>query len=124
MRNTRQRDAIKALFEREARPLSLDEVHCLGGAELGGLGLATVYKTLRCLQEVGFLRIVRLPGTVAHYEVAVLRHHHHFHCDECKKLFVVFGCPGDLQDMLPDGFRATAHDITLYGRCSGCLRPN
>ena len=84
--------------------------------------MATVYRTIRSLEELGEIVPVELPGEPDRYEMAGKAHHHHFICDTCGKAFDVDACPGDLAHMTPEGFRLIRHEITLYGHCSDCAR--
>ncbi|MCC5842615.1 MAG: transcriptional repressor [Verrucomicrobia bacterium] len=119
-RKTKQRDAIEAVFESNHRPLSPNEVHDLARREVENLGIATVYRALNDMVEEKLLRSVELPGLAPRYEKAGLKHHHHFHCNACDKVFDLDGCllKNDLK--LPEGFNVTGHDITLSGTCPRC----
>lgn len=119
-RTTKQRSAIEAAFQQEHRPLNPNEVHEIAKAEVPNLGIATVYRALNDLVEEGSLRVVEIPGQSARYEKANLGHHHHFHCDDCDKVFDLEGCflKHDLE--LPEGFEMTQHDITIKGHCPDC----
>lgn len=119
-RQTRQRDAIRAALASAGRPLGPQEVLAAARGLQPGLGIATVYRTLKALTEEGSLRVVELPGTAARYEVAGKSHHHHFHCRSCDGVFEVEACPAGIRGLLPGGFRLEEHEIILYGRCAGC----
>jgi Fur family ferric uptake transcriptional regulator len=119
-RNTRQRSAIRDALERAARPLLPAEVLEAAQAEVPGLSIATVYRNLKTLVEEGELRPVNLPGENPRFEVAGHRHHHHFQCTRCQRVFDVHACPGDLSRLAPAGFTVEDHDLTLYGRCGDC----
>ena len=120
MRKTKQREAIKAVFDSSPHPLSPDEVREMASTSLPGIGIATIYRNLKSLVEGGVLKIVEIPGATARYELADLAHHHHFQCNDCEKVFDIPGCPGNLQNMTPPGFTMTGHSITLYGHCPDC----
>ena len=120
MRKTRQRDAIREVFEKSGRPLSPDEVRELASESIPGIGIATVYRNLKSLVELGVLKTIDIPGTSSLYELADLEHHHHFQCESCDKVFDIHGCPGDLQELTPPGFQVKSHSITLYGNCPEC----
>ena len=117
-RNTAQRKAIRHAIEEAGRPLDAHEV--LQAAECEGLGLATVYRTLKLGVEEGWLKSVELPNAPARYEMSGLKHHHHFECRDCNRVFDIEGCPGNLQAMLPEGFTLEDHEIILYGHCGKC----
>lgn len=121
-RSTRQREAIRAALSATARPLSPQELLDAAQAHAPGLGLATVYRNLKALQDAGEIVAVPLPGQVARYELAGHGHHHHFHCTACDRVYEVHACPGDMKRLAPRGFEVQAHELTLIGLCRDCRR--
>ncbi len=121
-RITPQREAIRALFTPEGNPLSPNEILDLAQETISTLSLATVYRTLRALEEAGEIVPVEFPGEPARYELAGKDHHHHFRCESCGRAFEAHGCVGNLTSMLPDGFTITRHEITIYGLCDECAK--
>ena len=119
-RSTRQRTAIRATIETARRPLSPQEVLDAAKSQVPGLSQATVYRALKSLLDEGEIAVVTLPGDSARYESARHAHHHHFQCNECKRVFDVHDCPGDLAQIAPKGFTVEHHELTLYGRCDEC----
>jgi Fur family transcriptional regulator, ferric uptake regulator len=119
-RNTRQRREIREVFERNNRPLAADEVLELAQKKMAGLGIATVYRTIKALIGEGWLVSVELPGQPPRYEVRGKVHHHHFHCLKCRRMFELEGCVEQLGKMIPPKFRAVDHIVLIYGFCSGC----
>jgi Fur family ferric uptake transcriptional regulator len=119
-RNTRQRGAIRRAFQRADRPLSTQEVLEQARDEVGGIGIATVYRNIRALVDESWLTAVELPGEVPRYEVQGKAHHHHFHCRRCDRVFEVPGCVGSIGEIVPPGFRLEAHEVVLYGACPDC----
>jgi Fur family ferric uptake transcriptional regulator len=119
-RNTRQKRAIRDVFERIRRPLSTDEILAEAQEDIESLGLATVYRSIRSLIDEGFLTPVEVPGRTPLYERAGKQHHHHFMCTECERVYELEGCSSEVRGDLPRGFRATGHDVTIYGKCKDC----
>jgi Fur family ferric uptake transcriptional regulator len=72
--------------------------------------------------EEGWLVTVELPGAPPRYELSGKEHHHHFHCQDCGKMYELEGCVDNLKKMTPDGFRLTGHDVILFGLCAACMR--
>jgi Fur family ferric uptake transcriptional regulator len=122
-RNTRQRAAVLAAIEAAGRPLLPQEVLAEAGAATPSLGMATVYRTLKALSEAGRVKAVALAGEPVRYEAAGHGHHHHFQCRECKRVFDVPGCVGDLAPLVPKGFQLADHEVLLFGRCDRCVAP-
>ena len=119
-RNTRQRNAIEAVFTSSDRPLSIQELHVLASKDVANIGQATVYRTVKNLLDEGRIRKVDIPEQAPHYELADLHHHHHFFCEECEKVFEVEACPPGVNTLAPQGFTVRRHEITLYGQCEKC----
>ena len=121
-RQTKQLQAIRAAIEQAGRPLSIEELHTLAGKDIDSLGLRTVYRAVRGLQEAGEIVTVPVPGNSDRYELASIasKHHHHFHCRSCDRFFDIHGCPGGLNKLVPKGFKLEHHDLTLSGLCNSC----
>ncbi len=121
-RDTRQRRAIRKVLEAAGRPLSPQEL--LEGArrQAPTLGLATVYRSVRSLVAEGWLAPVSLPGEPARYEPAGKRHHHHFRCRRCDRVFEVEGCRQATVARAPRGFVIEDHEVVWYGRCAACAK--
>lgn len=88
------------------------------------VGRATVFRTLRLLQDLGTVCVVVLDdGTTEYRMSAEPAHHHHFVCSECGRVGDVLEC--DLTELLravaaSTGFDVEAHRLELYGRCAEC----
>ena len=119
-RQTRQRDAIRAVIETHDRPLSPAELYEAAREHHPQLGIATVYRAIRDLVKSGWLRTVEIPGLPARYERAGKPHHHHFLCRTCDGLWEVDDCLSEVDALAPAGFVTEGHDITLYGLCNDC----
>lgn len=120
-RKTRQREAIRNVFAKARRPLGPQEILSMAQDDVPGLGIATVYRTVKGLVEEGWLAPIDIPGQPTCYEAADLEHHHHFHCRGCGKVYDVDGCPGNVLSIGPPGFKVEDHEVILYGRCKACI---
>lgn len=105
---------------RANRPLGPEEVLRSARQLQSRLGIATVYRNIQALVEERWLQPVEVPGNTTRYEVAGKEHHHHFHCNQCGRLFDLEGCVAEVTPKLPKGFRATGHEFFLYGVCAEC----
>jgi len=119
-RNTRQRAAIRKAFERADRPLSPQQVLDAAQAEVDGVGIATVYRNIKALLEEDWLVAVELPGSATVYERSGKAHHHHFHCDECGRVFELTGCLPNINRLAGRKFSVARHELVLYGMCADC----
>ena len=120
LRNTRQKEAIRAAFEEANRALSPEETLAYARKQVDSISIATVYRNIGSLVEEKWLTTVDIPGESSRYEVAGKEHHHHFHCNDCNKVFEMKGCDVQVKPKLPKGFRVTGHEFFLYGKCSDC----
>ena len=121
-RDTAQRRAIRRVLDEAERPLGALEVLEASKPFAPGLGIATVYRSIKALAEGGSITAVELPGEPPRYESAGKGHHHHFLCAACGKVYELRGCLGSLKGLLPRGFRMSSHELLLHGRCSACVR--
>ncbi|MDP8223730.1 MAG: transcriptional repressor [Candidatus Lernaella stagnicola] len=119
-RKTRQRDAIRAVFLENPRPLRVEEVHEFAQSKVPQLGIATVYRNLKLLIGEGEIVEVPVPELGTLYERAGIDHHHHFYCRRCRKLFDFPGCPIDESKLAPPGFSVDSHELFLFGVCYRC----
>ena len=122
-RRTKQRNTIIKEVVSAEGPLSIEEIHTRASAQVPGLGIATVYRTIKTLKEEGQVAVVELPGEEPRYEPSGRAHHHHFRCLSCEQIFDLELCPVGLPEgtTLPGGYTVEDHSLTLYGRCSLCI---
>lgn len=120
-RDTKQRRAIRQVLEDARRPLGPEEILTEARRLMPGLGQATVYRTLNAMQLDRQIVPVEIPGHLARYEKAGLKHHHHFACTGCGCVFELEGCSyaGNIEGV-PAGFEVEGHEVILYGRCKAC----
>ncbi len=114
---TRQRTAVQKALQDAGRPLTPAEIWQAARIESPGLGIATVYRSLRILMEMNAVEIVEIPGAPPHYESKKV-HHHHFLCEVCHKVYVVDSCLPGMDRLTPQGFTLNRHTLTLYGVCA------
>ena len=87
------------------------------------VGRATVFRTLRLLQDLGIVCQVVLDDGAGAYRLASGGHHHHLVCSECGS--VSDFSSGDIEGLLDDiarrtGYRVAAHRLEVYGVCPAC----
>ena len=123
-RQTRQRDAILRVISEADGPLSVPEIHARALEKYLGIGIATIYRTLKLLQENGQIQGVILPSGESRFEPVGRGHHEHFQCRGCNGVFDIHVCPLNLprNTTLQGGFIVEDHELTLYGTCPACAR--
>ena len=106
--------------------LSVQEIHDLVRQRRARVGIASVYRALETLTELGLVHRLELGSGGAHYEPAEPSgdHHHHLVCGECGK---VEAFSDDRLEHAIDtvsrtaAYRINAHDVVLRGRCESCV---
>lgn len=119
-RKTKQKAAILKVLHQAESPLAAHEVEARAGKFVPGIGIATIYRALKRLQQEQEVVVVELPGKSPLYELTEKGHHHHFVCNACGKVFDVEGCSGGVEQLAPQGFKVDKHEITLFGKCDQC----
>ncbi len=121
-RNTRQQDVIRRSIEDAGRPLSIDEIHALSLEDVPGIGVRTVYRVVDRLLGDGVIARVQIAGHADRFECAEVasKHHHHFRCEKCDRVFDVSSCVGRIDRMVPEGFTLSGHEVLLWGSCADC----
>ena len=87
------------------------------------IGMATVYRELRRLQDEGDARQVNLPGEPPRFIVVsgATPASHHFKCSSCQRVFPLEDTIPDLATRLPSQFKHESHQLVVFGTCAnGC----
>jgi len=125
-RCTSQREAIvKAIIDSPEKHLSAEQVYGALSGEESGAAMATVYRTLDLLEQIGILRKVDFGEGRARYEVITEsgHQHHHLVCLECGKVQEVRqDLLSALEALVADeyGFEVKDHMLQFYGVCAEC----
>ncbi len=124
---TPQRKEILRIFEEHGGHMSAEDVYGLLRGNDSEIGLATVYRALDLLSELGILVRMDFGDGCARYELNTadpkVHHHHHLICLKCKK---VIEFEEDLLDELEadiankSGFEIVNHEVKFFGYCSEC----
>lgn len=105
--------------------LSAQEIH--DGLRGGGVrvGVASVYRALDGLAQLGLVQRVELGDGVTRFEPARAGgdHHHHLVCSDCGKV-EPFEDPA-LESAIErvavgHGYAVAAHDVVVHGACDDC----
>lgn len=119
---TRQRENILRVFLACGGHVSAEDMATKVRADNPGVGLSTVYRTLKLLVECGLAEEHRFAGDVTLYE-PIHSHHEHMICTECKRIFEF---EDDELEALKEriaashGFKMTRHTLQVYGICRAC----
>ena len=122
-RLTRQREAVLAALSQAERGLDPAEILERGRARCPELGLATVYRTLELLGEIGIVRHIHGGKGCAAVAGAEREHGHYVVCTACGRVTEFSTC--DIQAVeaaatRETGFKISAHFLELAGVCARC----
>jgi len=124
LRRSRTRDAVVATFFAAPRHVSVEELSDRVRETDGGIGHATVYRTLRLLAECGLAEAHDFGDGVTRYEpVRGKSHHDHLVCTGCGAIVEFENLQIEaLQREVARSHRfvADTHKLELYGRCARC----
>lgn len=123
-RTTRQRTAVADLLEDTEAFRSAQEVHRMLADRDIAIGLATVYRTLQALAEVGEVDALRGPdGEVRYRRCDQRSHHHHLVCRSCGTTVELDAEAVEAWSQriaAAHGFTQVEHTVELFGLCAAC----
>jgi Fur family ferric uptake transcriptional regulator len=121
-RLTEPRRAVLETLAGSDGPLTIEEV-C---DQTPRVGRATVFRTMKLLQELDVICRVPLEDGTARYVLSTAQHHHHLVCRRCGSV-TEFGSPALDRELEAQadraGFELDAHAVELYGTCARCHAP-
>ncbi len=126
LKQTRQREQILRAFVDCRKHVSIDELVLQVRKRDGGIGHATVYRTMRLFVESGIAAERHFLDGPARYEAAEVLdedHHDHLICTVCGDIVEFENEQIEhLQERVAaeNSFRLTHHKMELYGTCPGC----
>ena len=87
------------------------------------VGLASVYRTLELLAELGLAERRAESGGEASFLYCSPRHHHHVVCTACGTVREIDACPDSALARAVEretGFQIARHTLDFYGLCATC----
>ncbi len=122
-RVTPQRVFVLEALELNSGHMTAEEIMQWASRRYPALNLATVYRTLDLLTEVGLVAQTDLGGGAASYELVGDSPHHHLACERCGGVI-------EMDEALLEGLRAEAlrvhgfharpRHLAIYGVCRAC----
>jgi Fur family ferric uptake transcriptional regulator len=122
-RLTPQRLMVLDVVKRSGRHLTAEEVHAAILPQHPYINIATIYRTLQWLQEVGLVAPIAIGGGPLRYEYVQGSTHHHLVCQDC-------GYEQEIGDDILDALKARLQDryafsaqlnhLAIPGRCATC----
>jgi len=122
-RLTRQRRLVLEILEESQDHLDAEMLYERAKAHDPEIGLATIYRSLALLKEVGLVQEDQLGEDHGHFEATPSSPHHHFTCLQCGRV-VEFESPQvmDMVHRLCDSENLQVTDVHLHlrGYCPQC----
>lgn len=130
-RLTHPREAILRVLDENRDHLSAEELFFLVRKRYGGIGLATVYRTLDLLIQMGLVQRFDFGDGRSRYELTLdeKTHHHHLVCRKCGQVidytdFSERECKfvKELGKEVSErhNFKIDSHQLDFYGLCDKC----
>lgn len=116
---------IKVFLDNPAQHLSAEDVYQILADKHPEIGLATVYRTLEILTNLGILDLIDFGDGISRYEITSANEHQHHHliCTQCRS---ITDFNEDLLETLEtmvyrkNGFIVQDHQVKIYGICKAC----
>jgi Fur family ferric uptake transcriptional regulator len=126
LKRTEQREKILHVFLHSKRHLTVEELYDLVKSHDPGIGLTTVYRTMKLFCECNLARANHFEeGRVRYEQQYKTAHHDHMICQTCGET-IEFVHPQieRLQERVAKnfGFRMTDHRMEIYGICKRCQK--
>jgi Fe2+ or Zn2+ uptake regulation protein len=122
-RMTRQRQLVLDTLEKSHEHPDVDSLYKQVKAREPNISLATVYRTLTVLKEMGLIEEHRFGENHSHFEVAHAAPHYHFTCLKCGRV-LEFESPQVMQVARQlskrEGLHITGAHLFLSGYCARC----
>lgn len=122
---TRPRELIVLALSKQQTHMSAEKLLALVRQKDAQVSQATVYRTLKLLQDSGLVKAHYFDDKEALFEINLdpKEHHDHLICDTCHKIVEFTNLEIEaLQEEVAtkQGFRLTRHRMELYGICKNC----
>jgi Fur family ferric uptake transcriptional regulator len=119
-----RQEQLLEVLRRADDELTGQDLHARLRTGEGAMGLATVYRHLRQLQQRGLVRCRHLPSGEALFAPRE-RDEHHLTCVDCGHTLRLPHCPVhglELPTTHLEGFQPLFHTLEFFGLCASCQR--
>ena len=126
-RVTGPRQAILETLRQHAHPLTNKEI--FAAMPKGNCDLATIYRAMHLLEEMGMVKRFHFGDGAARFELVSEGedgHHHHLVCVRCSQIVEIEDCfPHEFEEAIAasNGFKAITHKLEFFGVCPRCQSP-
>ena len=122
-KHSKQRDAILSLLKSTYSHPSAEWLYTSLKEEFPALSLATVYRNLNLLCEMGLARKIEVGDGTVRFD-GNIDNHYHFLCSGCSKVIDVSENEfGGINKEIESKYqvRVDTHSVVFYGKCSECI---
>ena len=126
-RLTRPRQVVLDILLNSQEHLDAETLYDLARVKDSEISLATIYRSLALLKEVGLVQVNRLGESHGHFETTPEAPHYHFTCIKCGQL-IEFDAP-KITETVRDlcqrhRVQITQVELHLSGYCAACRQSN
>jgi Fur family ferric uptake transcriptional regulator len=124
-RSTRQKRAVEAAMSASDDFRTAQEIHDALRRSGESVGLATVYRTLQAMSDLGEVDVVKTDGGEAVYRRCSRTHHHHLVCRNCGRTVEIAGPAVERwasAKAAEHDYTDVSHTVELFGTCPDCQR--
>lgn len=124
LKNTEQRLQILETFLQMPGHFTAFDLHAIVKKKNPQIGISTVFRTMKLLEECGLAKSVKISDEEKSYEYNPT-HHHHLVCSECHATieFIHPTLERIMEEIpLEYGFVATGHKLQIFGTCEKCQK--
>ena len=121
LRLTPQREAVWRLFETYPAGFTISQATVILAPR--GIGQATVYRTIKALQDLGYLRWVHDQSGEHRFVASTPGHSHMLVCRCCSRAVECGDCDLSVLEKLiaaQTGFTIEGHHLEFFGLCPEC----
>ncbi|HTY88394.1 MAG TPA: Fur family transcriptional regulator [Candidatus Acidoferrum sp.] len=121
---TGPRQAVLEILRRHPHPLTNREI--FAALPPGQCDLATIYRAMHLLEEMGMVKRFDFGDGAARFELVGEGddgHHHHLVCTRCAEVVEIAECfPGEIERRIAaaNGFKNVTHKLEFFGVCPEC----
>ena len=123
---TGPRQAILEILRRHPHPMTNREI--FGNLPKGDCDLATIYRSMHLLENMGMVKRFDFGDSIARYELVAEGddgHHHHLICTNCSGVVEIEDCfPTELEKKIAarNTFKSITHKLEFFGLCPKCQK--
>jgi Fur family peroxide stress response transcriptional regulator len=117
LKSTPQRLAMLKILEDRGH-VDIDSIYKEIKNDFESISLATVYKNINKMLDVGLIEEIKVPKRKSKFEIKKQRHSH-FVCERCAEIYDI-EAPQKLEVKLPKGFKPKESSVLIVGVCISC----